>query len=255
MVALKVGRTEESARHAATHCGAIAGNDAAYAALFDRYGVLRVQTLDELAATALLLSQPRRAGPGGLAAITDSGGLRELLIDLAHDQAVPFARLASETEARLRARLPPGLEPSNPLDAAGALRDDYAAVFVDCLKALMDDPDTAIGAFEFEVRDDFRYMPALLEAAAAMPAHTAKPFLVLNSFSGARNSATAERLLEAGVPMINGVQTMLTAVRHAFAYRNSRARPLSAPPPPPVLEVVARWREPGSARAAPWTRL
>src|SRR5262249_22771154 len=47
VVALKTGRTEAAARAAFTHTGALAGNDAAFDALFDRYGVVRVDTLDE----------------------------------------------------------------------------------------------------------------------------------------------------------------------------------------------------------------
>src|SRR5262249_25954545 len=158
----------------------------------------------------------------GLAAVTDSGGLRELAIDLAERQDVAFARIAPETQARLRARLPHGLEAANPLDAAGPLRADYADIFRDCLQILMDDPDTAIGAFQLGVRDDFRYMPARLEAAGATAARRDKPFLVLNSFSGAQNNETALRLLEAGIPLVNGVQTALAAVRLALRYRDGR---------------------------------
>ena len=64
VVALKVGRTEAAAAAALTHTGALAGSDLAYDALFDRYGVIRVETLDELAATLLLLvdGAARRAG-------------------------------------------------------------------------------------------------------------------------------------------------------------------------------------------------
>src|SRR5829696_10157882 len=58
---------------AAAHSGALAGEDGAYQALFDTYGVAQVATLDELADTCELLAG-RRAHPGALAAIGDSGG-------------------------------------------------------------------------------------------------------------------------------------------------------------------------------------
>ncbi|HEY5658051.1 MAG TPA: CoA-binding protein, partial [Myxococcota bacterium] len=69
IVAVKVARTEQSARFAASHSGAIAGDDAAYDAVFERYGVLRCEDVDELFATCQLLSQPWRVGSGGIAAI------------------------------------------------------------------------------------------------------------------------------------------------------------------------------------------
>jgi acyl-CoA synthetase (NDP forming) len=84
---------------------AIAGNDAAYRALFDRYGVLQVDTLDELAAALLLFAQPRRAAEGGLAVIGDSGGEREMIVDLAAELGVPFAKIGPGTVTRLAARL------------------------------------------------------------------------------------------------------------------------------------------------------
>ena len=85
VVVLKVGRTAVSARMAATHSGAIAGNDAAYQAVFERYGVVRLTDLYEMASTLALLSSPRQPGPGGLAVVGDSGGERGMLVDLASD--------------------------------------------------------------------------------------------------------------------------------------------------------------------------
>ena len=87
---------------ARTHTGALAGDDAAYRALFDRYGVVRVDTLDELAATLLLFSHPARPGPGGLASIHASGGECELMIDLASDVGVPLAQISHQTPGKWR---------------------------------------------------------------------------------------------------------------------------------------------------------
>jgi hypothetical protein len=75
VVALKVGRSSVARAMVAAHSGALAGEDGAYQALFDAYGVAQVATLDELADTCALLAG-RRAAPGGLAAIHDSGGER-----------------------------------------------------------------------------------------------------------------------------------------------------------------------------------
>ena len=56
IVALKVGRTEKSAALAVSHSGAMAGDDATYEALFDRYGVQRARDQDEFTATARFVS-------------------------------------------------------------------------------------------------------------------------------------------------------------------------------------------------------
>jgi acetate---CoA ligase (ADP-forming) len=75
VVALKVERGLARVMVAA-HSGALAGEDGAYQALFDAYGVARVDILDELADTCELFAAGRPAFLGGLAAIHDSGGER-----------------------------------------------------------------------------------------------------------------------------------------------------------------------------------
>lgn len=114
VVALKVGRTEKSAAMAVSHTGAIAGNDAAYEALFRRYGVIRVSDMDEMAATLALLDTPRTVAAGGLGTVHDSGGERELVVDLADDIGVDFADITEETCRDLTQHLEPGLTPENP---------------------------------------------------------------------------------------------------------------------------------------------
>ena len=77
VVALKVGRTELSGRLAVSHSGAMAGRDVAFEALFDRYGVQRVDDMDELATALIMFAQPHSVADGGLVAIHDSGGERQ----------------------------------------------------------------------------------------------------------------------------------------------------------------------------------
>ncbi|MDX1554654.1 MAG: CoA-binding protein, partial [Xanthomonadales bacterium] len=146
VVALKVGKTELSARLAESHSGAMAGQDSAFQALFDRYGVIRVDDLDEFTTTLIMFSQPHPVAEGGLVALHDSGGERQLLVDLADELEVPLANLAAETVSKLEARLDPGLPAINPLDAWSAGGPGYHHVMEDCMAALMADPAAAMGA-------------------------------------------------------------------------------------------------------------
>jgi acyl-CoA synthetase (NDP forming) len=88
VVALKVGRTLRSARLTVSHSGAMAGDDATYEALFDRFGVTRVRDMDELATVLILMAELHPVGPGGLVSLHDSGGERQLMVDLAEE--APF---------------------------------------------------------------------------------------------------------------------------------------------------------------------
>lgn len=247
VVVLKIGRTEESRRLAVSHTGAIAGNDATYEALFQRYGVIRVQTEDELAATLLLFGHDRRAAAGGIATIHDSGGQREMLVDLAADLAVPFARIDDATKVKLAARLEYGLEPHNPLDAWGT-GNDFIGIFTDCLQALVDDPDTALAILFADVRDNYYLSDGYLEAAKTVAGRTSKPVLMATHFSGVRHDDLVRRAGEAGIPVLDGTIPALLAARHALEFRDA---PVSAGSPPSIDPVVAtRWRRRlGEARA------
>ncbi|HWA46961.1 MAG TPA: CoA-binding protein, partial [Dongiaceae bacterium] len=139
VIALKVGKTAASAAKAVSHSGAVAGNHAAYAALFDRHNVIEVETLDDFANALRLYSGPRKMAPGDIATMHDSGGLLELTIDLAEKRGVSFAAISEETKTKLAARLDAGLEPTNPLDAWGTGKD-YEAAMGDMMTALVDDP-------------------------------------------------------------------------------------------------------------------
>src|SRR5918998_90333 len=241
VVALKVGRTAAAGPLVAAHSGALAGDDAAYEALFDAYGVARAGTLNEMADLLELLGAGRLAGPGGLAAILDSGGERAHLIDAAADLGVPLALPSEETLRRVAARLEPGLPAVNPLDAWGTGNDAYD-IFLDCSRRLVEDPGT--GAFAYVV--DLYSEPAEKGhawAAERVWASTEKPFAVVCGIASAIEPGAATRLRSAGVPVLEDVASGLLAFRHLIARRDARALPPLSPPDPPPEHLRRRWRE------------
>lgn len=241
VVCLKVGRGARARQFVTTHTGALAGEDAAYDALFAAYGVLRVADLDEMMDTLELLTAARHPGPGGLAAVTDSGGERALLADVAADLGIPFAAVGEGTLRRLRGVLPPALVPDNPLDAWDAL-EGAEQVFADSLRALHDDPAVAAVALAVDLTaeesSDVGYVGVVQQVRAA----TSKPVLVLSHVSSAVDPSDARRLRDAGVPVLEGTRTGLAAVRHMFAHRDARARP-PVRRPDVAAAVTRRWRQ------------
>jgi acetate---CoA ligase (ADP-forming) len=246
VVALKVGRGPAAGAMVAAHSGALAG---AYQALFDAYGVARVHRLDELVDTCELLAAGRRAFPGGLAAIHDSGGERAHLMDPAEELEVPLARISEATRARLALVLEPGLPAVNPLDAWGT-GNDADEIFAACARALLDDPDTGALALALDLTTeptpDTSWTGLAIRAAAA----SGKPVAVLGNLASAVDPADAARLRAAGVPVLEGTATGLAALRHLLARRDFLANPpaaaASAGPALPdgdAAGVRARWRE------------
>ena len=240
VVCLKVGRDARSREFVTTHTGAMAGDDAAYDAVFDAYGVLRVADLDEMMDTLELLTAARRPGPGGLAAVTDSGGERALLSDVAADLGVPFAPVGDGTLGLLREVLSPALVPDNPLDAWDAL-EGAEQVFAGSLLLLHNDEAVAALALAVDLTTEGSSEAGYVEVAERVQAATSKPFFVLSHVSSAVDPRDARRLRDAGVPVLEGTRTGVAAVRNVFARRDWRARP-PAQRPEVDPAVTRRWR-------------
>jgi acyl-CoA synthetase (NDP forming) len=224
VVALKVGRTELSARLAVSHSGAIAGRDDAYQALFDRYGVQRVEDMDELTTTLMMFAQPHGLADGGLAAIHDSGGERQLLIDLADRMGVPLAPLEDSTVRRLEDLLDPGLPAVNPLDAWGAGGPDSDLIMENCLAALMSDRNVAMGAVVHDRAPLSSIYPSYIDYMRRGHQASGKPACLVSNRQGSGSDPLAITATREGFPVIDGLRSFLVAVRCMFGYRDYRRR-------------------------------
>ena len=241
IVALKVGCTELSARLAQSHSGALAGNDAAYEAVFDHFGVSRVHNLDEMSATLTLLAAHPQLGPGALASVHDSGGLRGMIVDLAHRAGVPLTEIDRTTTAKLAQTLAYGLPAVNPVDAWGGY-DGYREVFRTCLEALAEDPRTAITVLFTDTAAEDEEPRAFTRLPLEVAASTGRPTALASNLSRQRMPEHAAELTRQGVPVLDGAENAILAVKHAFAGRDYRSRAPIAPPLPPPERVLERWR-------------
>jgi len=241
VVVLKVGRTDLSARLAVSHSGAIAGRDDSYQALFDRYGVQRVWDMNELATALIMFAQPHPISPGGLVTIHDSGGERQLLIDLAEDMGVPLTEIVRQTEARLENLLDPGLPPVNPLDAWSAGGPGADRIMEECLAALMSDPKAAMAAVVHDraplsglYEEYFNYMRGGHEASG-------KPVFLVSNHQGSGADPAAVRVTREGFPVLDGIRAFLAGSRCMLDYRDYRVRPQPGLPEPDSV-AVSIWR-------------
>jgi acyl-CoA synthetase (NDP forming) len=240
VVALKVGREERTRELVAAHSGALAGEDGAYEALFDAYGVSRVESLDEMADTLAMFAAGRRAGPGALASVHDSGGERALLVDAASAVGVPLAEISDETGKRMEALLDPGLPPVNPLDFWGTGRDSHE-IITGCVRALLDDRAVAALAFSVDLTSEEHPEMGYIAMARETFPETGKPFAMLSNFSSGIDRSDAKLLDGDGIPVLEGTLTGLSAFKHLFAYRDFRAREPITGVSPVSDEVRGPW--------------
>jgi len=241
VVALKIGRTELSARLTVSHSGAIAGEDAVYDALFDRYGVQRVRDMDELATTLVLFAQPHPVGAGGLVSIHDSGGERQLLIDLAADEGVPLTELTRASTRKLESLLDPGLPAVNPLDAWSTGGPDYHVGMQQCFATLMADPGAAIGAVVHDRVAGGGIQDSYLDYLRAGHAASGKPAMLVANRQGTGADPQVVAATREGFPVLDGVAPFLRGVRALFRFRDHQAGPRVAVTVAPAA-AVATWR-------------
>jgi acetate---CoA ligase (ADP-forming) len=230
VVALKVGRTELAARLAVSHSGAIAGNDASYQALFDRYGVQRVADLDQLATALIMFAQPHAVARGGLVSIHDSGGERQLLIDQAAAARVPLAQLSSASVAKLEQILDPGLPAVNPLDAWSTGGPDFHVSMQQCFATLMCDEDAAFGAVVHDRAPGGGIFAAYIDYLRAGHAASGKPAFLVSNRQGTGADPLVIETTRAGLPVLDGVASFLRGAGALLAWRDFHARaPMAAP--------------------------
>ncbi len=242
VVVMKAGKSPLGARMAKTHTGAMAGNHAAYEAVFDRYNVIEVSDFGEMGATLMLFQSGRRADAGDLATIQESGGLMELVADIACDLGIKFASISENTKATLQENLEPGLIADNPLDAWGS-NHDFENRFYRCLSAMMRDPAVSVGLFFPNFRDNYYLSEAFYRLMVRVAGETDKPVAMANCHTDIDNPDLCKRTGEAGIPFLDGTRSSLLAVRHLLTYRNRRKDP-GSPAPADLSDTgkVNKWK-------------
>ncbi len=121
IVALKVGRFESGKRAAASHTGALAGQEAAFDAAFAKAGVLRANTTEEMFQWARALAWCPLPQGNRVAVLTNSGGPGVTAADALEMHGMKLADLSPETKSGLQKLLPAAASLQNPVDMlAGA---------------------------------------------------------------------------------------------------------------------------------------
>ena len=225
IVVLKTGRTEQSAELTVSHSGGLAGVDDYYDALFEKYGVQRVADMDELATTLIMFDQPHTLATGNMVSIHDSGGERQLMIDIADQQGVEFAELEDGTTQKLKEILEPGLPAVNPLDAWGKGLEDADQIMADCITEMLDDPNASMAAIVMDrgplglIHEE--YIDYYMKQAND---RTGKPVFLVTNRQGTGIHPLVVEATKMGMPVLDGIQSFLAGVRCLHQYRDFLSR-------------------------------
>lgn len=219
IVAMKVGKSELGAEFAKSHTGGMAGDDDAIQAVFDHYGVIRVDSLVEMANTLLLFSYYPEIPKGGLVAIADSGGERNLLADDAEEVGLEYAKLSDDTMEKLEDIQEYGQSASNPLDPWGT-GIDFEKIFGDSFALMLQDDNAALGIISQDLRDGYYLSEGCIAALKRGKEESGKPVAFLTNFSGTRRSELTEYINSLPAPVLMETKPALKAVKSFLDFRD-----------------------------------
>jgi acetyl coenzyme A synthetase (ADP forming)-like protein len=119
VVMLKAGRTALGARAAASHTGALAGNDKIYDDVLRQCGVIRAKSLNDLLQFARGLQVLPDPKGENVVIITGAGGSGVLLSDACVDNGLSLMKMPPDMDAAFRKFIPPFGAAGNPVDITG----------------------------------------------------------------------------------------------------------------------------------------
>ena len=233
VVALKSGRSEAAQTAALSHTASLSGSDAGASALFDRLGILRVRSLDALIET---LKHAHLYGPvsaGGIASLSCSGGEASLMADGGDARGLVFAPLTEDQDRALEQVLGPPVTRANPLDYHTFIWND-APRMAEVYSIMAAGPaalTVIVADFPRVDRCQTDAWDCVVDAALAARARTGKRLALMSSLTDGLPEDLSQRLMQAGVLPMHGLDAALDALATIYAPRPKAdvIRPIAKP--------------------------
>jgi acyl-CoA synthetase (NDP forming) len=215
VVVLKVGRSERAQRAITSHTGGLAGEARVFSAMLRAHRAIEVGDVDEMAEVLAACQASRWPTGRRLAVMTASGGVAELVLDLATAAGLELPPLSPTTRPKMHEALGVLTGDGNPLDAWG--NGDYATNFPRAISLLGDDPEYDVISFSSDAFDDQPFgTPDRLIAYARIfadgAAQSKKPFYYMTTRCGIFRRDVLAFLRERGIAIVGGTRQGLGAI-------------------------------------------
>ena len=221
IIALKSGRSEAGRQAAQSHTGALANEDRVVDAFFEHHGIWRAPDMRGLVeATELYLKGWKPKGRR-LVAISNSGAVCVMTADAATAVGMPMAKLADETDKKLKGILPSFATTTNPIDLTAALLSN-SRLFGDILPVIAEDPAADAFLIGVPVAGPGYDVEAFARDAAAFGKQTGKPLVV-----AATQRSVADQFSAEGCTVFPTETEAVTALHQFLAHRELMARTLA----------------------------
>ncbi|WP_153139266.1 acetate--CoA ligase family protein [Paraburkholderia agricolaris] len=213
IVILKVGRSPEAAKAAASHTGSLAGSAELYDAALREMGVFLVDSIEELVDASVTFAQVSTVAAGRrIGILTNSGGLGVFCADDVFRQNLEMAKFSDATVAAIAKRLPEFGAASNPVDVTLQAHTDVDTV-ASHIEHIVNDPSVDVVVVTFGVQ--MVNVKALTDHLARIAHESPKPLLV----SWVASDPDGTRLLaKGGVPVFADPARAVRAARYLVEF-------------------------------------
>jgi len=232
VVMLKVGRTGRTQYAVTTHTGGTAGDPVIASELLRAHHAIEVPDLVEFTEVIAAAQSAKSAAGRRLGVVTSSGGLAELILDIAASTDLQLPPLPAAAKAEIERQIGFVSGDGNPLDAWG--NGTFLVNLPLALRVFDKSPDHDIVVFcrdncdgqPFEMPEIGRAYLELFERAAAS---SGKPHYLLNTRPGLMNCEQVAHLRKAGIAVVGGLREGLGAIERLARQATIRHSRGSAP--------------------------
>lgn len=220
-IVLKAGRSPKGRATAASHTGSMAGSDQTYDAIFKKFGIIRVDDMQDLKGTAATFSDLKKLPEKpNFASICLSGGETGICADIGYLYGIDYPDLEEATLKHLRQLLPSYATPRNPLDMTAMLAYD-SQEFADGICAIMQDPNIEMGFIGWTISDNYTQEAEVMFQGIKLAAERVdKPLAIMSFMEASRNKKLVKQFEAAQIPVLPTTKYAFSILSHLRDFIN-----------------------------------
>ncbi len=236
VVALKTGSSVIGSALTESHTGSLSGARELYQALFDRVGVIAVQSPAQFLETLKYLCINKAPKGNRVIGFTCSGGGATMLADHSETIGLGYPRFGDSDAAVLRTLLPDIATVSNPLDYTTPIwgQPEFTLpVFAEAMARSDSDAAILLQDYPAPGLDESKYLYLADAHAFGSAARKAGiPAAICATIPENMDADTRSELIAAGIAPMQGIHEALNAMAQAIGWAQAKARIEKQPPAP-----------------------
>ena len=219
IIVTKIGRSDAGARAAASHTASLAGSYTAYKTVFDEYGIIEGEDIEEMVdiASGFIYFGNRLPEGNRVGIFTASGGGGGWMADScgAHGLEVPI--LDPKTRKEIDQYLPSYGTSQNPVDGTAGVVREVGYANISRMIASANNVDTVITIASTKVPHKIVEEETLL---TELSKKTQKPIMIWSYTLP--HDASSKALAAAGLPLFTNVRNCTRTISHMHQYKEKR---------------------------------